>query len=924
MASGVRRVVAPALVALVALLGTTVGPRVGAAAPVDDYSGGQVYSVLPPGANGLVDATALLRFELTGTRPPGSQDQLTQYAALLYGYPKLTDSTLSTYFNRESFGVPPSELVRTERPDPSVPVKIYRDRQDVPHVYGQTDEATEFGAGWAGAEDRLFIMDALRHYGEGTLSSFVGPSCADERMDHDQLVVAAYTPEDRQAQVDAIARSHGTQGARFARLLHSYVAGINAYIRATLTDPRLLPADYAAAVGPPQPWQDSDVIAIASLIGGLLGKGGGNEVANAALVQYLDKQLGKAQAPRAFAAFRAQNDPAAPTTILDKAFPYESAGSIDPATTAMPDDASKPLIGGPVDTTPNCDITKPNVTAVTAIRDVLTFPTHLSNALVVDGAHSTTGHPVAVFGPQTAYFAPQALMQEELHGPDLRAEGASFAGTNAIVELGRGEDYAWSATSAGTDVVDTRLEVVCNPSGGAPQAMGTSYVFQGRCLPMRHVTFSETALTKPGGLGAPVVINHEMYFTGHGIVRGWTTAGGGKPVAVVDQRSTFGHELDSGVGFLRWNTPSLTHDASSWMIGASQIQYTFNWFYVDNRDIGYYVSGRDPIRPATVDPSLPTWGTGSTEWQGFLATDAHPHEIDPPQGFFTSWNNKPAPGFSAADSEFGYGAVYRSMSLDEAIRAQLGAHRQKITRAELVQAMESAATVDLTGRRVLPELLAYLNRGSLSAGARAMVDQLTQWLADGAHRRKASAGASQYQHAAAVAIMDELYPRLVTALFDPLFGAGGVSSTDSLPYGYDVFPMSFADVPNSQGRQRGSAYDGGWEGYLVSLFRQLRDAPLADPFPPAVLDKVCGPAGCAATVTSALEKTYRTLAALNATATVSAWTKNTANAAAGQAQPAYDAIKSQAIGIVGQPAIDWQNRPTFQQVVMFPSHRPRP
>jgi hypothetical protein len=39
--------------------------------------------------------------------------------------------------------------------------------------------------------------------------------------------------------------------------------------------------------------------------------------------------------------------------------------------------------------------------------------------------------------------------------------------------------------------------------------------------------------------------------------------------------------------------------------------------------------------------------------------------------------------------------------------------------------------------------------------------------------------------------------------------------------------------------------------------------------------------------------------------------------------PQYDAISFRALGIVGQPDIDWQNRPTFQQVVQFPRHRAR-
>jgi hypothetical protein len=38
--------------------------------------------------------------------------------------------------------------------------------------------------------------------------------------------------------------------------------------------------------------------------------------------------------------------------------------------------------------------------------------------------------------------------------------------------------------------------------------------------------------------------------------------------------------------------------------------------------------------------------------------------------------------------------------------------------------------------------------------------------------------------------------------------------------------------------------------------------------------------------------------------------------------PVYDAIQFRALGLIGQPAIDWQNRPTFQQVIEFPRHRP--
>ncbi len=903
-------------------------PAPGWASPVyraGDYGGGLVRSILPAGENGLVNATELAKFEATGARPPGSQDQLARYAGLLYSGPGLTDARLSSYYDDESFGVRRADITATVRPNPKVPVVIYYDKHRVPHIYGATDRALAYGAGWAAAHDRLFMMDVLRHYGSGTLSQFLGPSCADEQMDHDQLLAADYTTAEADAQIAALPREYGAQGARLVVMGKAYVAGINDYIAATRTDPALLPADYVAVGAPPQPWSPADVVFIAALMGGIFGKGGGAEVSNAALLQYLDRQLGSAGAGRAiFAAFKDQNDPSAPTTVAGR-FPYEIPGKISPATTAMPDNAAAPLTGGPTDTTRGCGAAAPNRAALAIIASLLRLPRSMamSNALLVGASHSATGHPIAVFGPQAGYFAPQILLEQDLHAPGIAAEGASFPGISFVVQLGRGPDFAWSATSAESDVVDQRLELICNPHGGPPAPRGTYYEFDGRCIPMTHHTFTEHCVPKLGGTGAPVVIHHQLYNTGHGIVQGWTTAGG-KPVAVVNQRSTFGHDVDSGVGFLHWNTPSLTTGPRSWMVGAEQVQFTFNWFYVDDKHIAYYQSGRDPIRPSDVDPNLPTWGTGAAEWRGFLPAAGHPHAIDPPQGFLTSWNNKPAPGFSAADDNYSFGPVQRVQSLNSEIVRQFAIHHGKLTEANLVTAMETAASADLTGRQVGPDLLAEVAKRTEPSGVRVMLTRLRAWIAAGAPRRKASPSRTQYAYAAAIAIMDELWPRLVRAVFDPLFAAGGVQTTGGTATGYRVFPMSFEDTPNGGGAHHGSAYQSGWDGYLAKILDQLMRRRVPEPFPPAVTSRVCGGglAACPAAIDKALAATYQALVAANGGVTrVASWTQDSATRAARQTMPVYDEIQFSSIGIVGQPAMDWQNRPTFQQVAQFPAHR---
>ena len=40
-----------------------------------------------------------------------------------------------------------------------------------------------------------------------------------------------------------------------------------------------------------------------------------------------------------------------------------------------------------------------------------------SNALLVGASRSATGYPIAVFGPQVCYFAPEILLEMEVHAP---------------------------------------------------------------------------------------------------------------------------------------------------------------------------------------------------------------------------------------------------------------------------------------------------------------------------------------------------------------------------------------------------------------------------------------------------------------------------------------------------------------------------
>jgi hypothetical protein len=118
---------------------------------------------------------------------------------------------------------------------------------------------------------------------------------------------------------------------------------------------------------------------------------------------------------------------------------------------------------------------------------------------------------------------------------------------------------------------------------------------------------------------------------------------------------------------------------------------------------------------------------------------------------------------------------------------------------------------------------------------------------------------------------------------------------------------------------------------MQKTLEQLRGRHPADPFTKVITAHWCkrGPATCRAAINKALLTTYRSLKSDNASAKVSSWTVDTALLAdrkttgnSSETMPLYDDIVFRPLGAVTQPMPDWQNRPTFQQVIQFPAHRP--
>jgi acyl-homoserine lactone acylase PvdQ len=866
------------------------------------------HDVLPSGTAGLYNGADLAAFLATGRTVPHCCEQLGMYADLMYGTPGLQAADIPKYFKDSSFGVRDGDVER--RYSPRGDVTIVRDKGfGVPHVYGRDRDGAMFGLGYAAAEDRLFFMDALRHAGRGELSSFAGGSNA--AQDADQWKVAPYTEADLERQTKPPPGFPPALAATVASDADNYIAGINRYITEAKLDPTKLPGEYAAIGRPqgPDPWKRTDLIAAASLVGGIFGQGGGQEIAWTQIRHALTARFKRKRALKVFRDFRAAEDPEAPTTVLGrKRFPYQGP--------------PRKLAKGSRAIYNRGTLREHKVVAASSgaaasastgrkglLDGLLEFPKAASNAMLVSARESATGKPLMVAGPQVAYFNPQILMEQDVHAPaaagkpGIDARGASFIGLNLYVQLGRGRDYAWSATSAGQDMIDTYALELCQDD--------RHYRYRGRCEPMEVIEHTNRWQPSLGDSTPAGTQTLRALRTKLGLVAGYATIGR-KKVVLTRLRSTYFHEIDSAVGFMRFNDPAQIRNAADFQRAASDIGYTFNWFYTDAKQIAYFNSGANPARPKGLDPNFPVWGKTKFEWRGFnpdLNTSKltpfsrHPQVID--QRYLVSWNNKQAKGFRGADSNT-FSSAYRSLLLEDRLKPLIKGAR-KTTLPQMIDAMELAGTTDLRAHVDLPLALKVIGRPKDSSLRRA-VDQLRAWQRAGGRRVDGNQD-KVYEHEAAIRLLDAWWPLWVRAQFRPALGGKAFKAIEA------AVPLD--NAPNNHGDHLGSAYQTGWYGYVRKDLRTVLGRKVRGRY----ARKYCG-GGPLRRCRQVLRRSLRD-AIRAARGDIYGGDKVCDDAKRPGDQWCYDAVHQRPVGGATQPLIPWINRPTYQQVVEVQAPAPR-
>ncbi|HXA27334.1 MAG TPA: penicillin acylase family protein [Candidatus Angelobacter sp.] len=735
----------PALLA--ALLAAAVATPLAGHAQAVPADRMHAVNVVPPGESGYISmqSFAAVQAGASSSYGPNFADQLPLYANWQY-----------KPFQFEQTGTGASLA-------PHAAATVYRDGSGVPQIYAASENDLYYAMGYAMAQDRMFQMEAFRHVGHGTLAELTGASA----LPMDRAV--RQVSEGTAGRTAELARQPASVRAELAQ----FSAGINQYITEVNGNPAVAPAEFLLLNDfPIAAWKDDDTIAFGEYAGRFFGEFGHGEIAAAKTYLDLVGKLGQPAAEKAFADLYPLDDPRAPHTIPDSSglFPRHtgtpvpaSSGGLSPY--ANHDPALLPSVA---DVSSAAARLTAQTEAVTTLQRLLAIPRFGSNAIVESGSRSDDGNPRLYGGPQTGWAVPGFFWEAELHDPQRDERGVAVPAIPLLV-IGRNSDSAWTVTSgldANSDLFLEKLD-----SGN------TTYVHDGQTLTVQQSveTFNcnnpPTTATKllpwlqaaNPGQPPPTCPAQAETVTEYRTVHGPAVAGPDSSHHLYVRQSSLDGNLVTSL--LAWDRAGMQHNTADFAAALQPMALCFNFFYVDGLgDIGYWHTGKLPIRPANADPTLPMPGDGAYDWQGFEQFADMPHAVNPSTGFMTNWNNKPARGWWSKSLDPSSTSVWgdedQQVTLDAVLRANRG---QSFDRFALFP--RDVAYTDNRARVFMPYLTKALE-GSGDARLQAMLPYLRSW-----DLQRVDANHDGKYDTPAVVFFDRFVQRLISAGLAPTLGA---------------------------------------------------------------------------------------------------------------------------------------------------------
>ncbi len=247
-----------------------------------------------------------------------------------------------------------------------------------------------------------------------------------------------------------------------------------------------------------------------------------------------------------------------------------------------------------------------------------TQPAQASNEWAVAGRRSASGHPLLAGDPHLGFGFPSLWYLARIDTPSGSLAGATAPGVPFMI-IGHNGRIAWTFTDTGAAVQDVFIEHPSRdrksyqtPSGAEPFAVRTEII---KVLFHRPVT---------------LVIQQ----TRHGPVIGETRDG--KNLLAVEMANLAQNDTDADGLLALNNAGSVAAAAAAAQEITSPVQ---NLLVADANHIGFYTTGRVPVRKAG-DGTFPVDGAdGAHDWTGMVGSAQLPRAIDPPSGELINANN---------------------------------------------------------------------------------------------------------------------------------------------------------------------------------------------------------------------------------------------------------------------------------------------
>jgi len=646
---------------------------------------------------------------------------MTRHLAALLALAVVAPSPARALCTVNTTGTPQSCVIQARRPH----VRLTRDDFGVPHLRARTLYDVGYGTGVAQAQDRLFQMEFVRKSATGNLAEVAGRDFLSGDEDTRRQF---YSEEERQF-------LYSTLSCELQNVVQGFVDGVNGWIEQIYADPSLanVPHEFfflptvirvqgngqipsgvrysvvtigGKQVYKPDAWRPTDVAAVTVLLAGRFGSGGGRQLRQAALLNYLTALFTAAGPPPGRTAAEAArdvfedvrwlSDPKAPTTV-------PKTGAINPVNggqTPVPIADAAPLappatrlaaalglllaparaLAAPADPQAAQHDFVRGLDPRTILRGLAaaerlerearelhhrfgTFVRWGSNAWLVTPARSESGHALLWGGPQEGLDNPNIDWEMYIRSRPMKAGGMMIAGVPGVL-IGQTKRFAWTTTSGEIDNSTLYVETLQEPVVPEPQSDAATYAFllDGTYQPMdRRVEIlhyagedsSKPPAYAPSGPAlndGPVAFNifrvndcDPAHF--HGFVTEFDL-GASPPRAFTYKTAYWKNETQTAQGFLEF---ALDRGFDDYFASVNKIVSLHNFLYADRLgNIAYWSAGARPVFPAGFDDRLPADGTGSQEWGTFPGGSRYVPfslsllSVNPTQGYLVNWNTKPA------------------------------------------------------------------------------------------------------------------------------------------------------------------------------------------------------------------------------------------------------------------------------------------